>query len=449
VAAVSAPAQAKVTSSTQPWDSEEVPSPVPEENQNQTTTNPQVKRGQKTRTNPQAAPVTVPSGRRTKSRSTTSSKKRRLSTASSKNDAPIEKFDKEEEEGTDPNDENYMDFKVELNDDEPGPSSRKRKRGNTKGTTKSKATSKMSTKVGKPLDAAPVDREARRLRSFASASSSRTAAGPATRVFALWKQDGHFYSGTVHSLQSGTKYLIKFDDDTEDEVDILRLRLNGLRKGDSVILAATNVTAIVVDDTRLVSNEIIGVEFYNGQGLLEPVDVETSGIRIAARTIYSKWGDRVLTPEAIVTTVRQKLLKREPSPSKVSISSTVSDKDCRRKSLLRTGIAITLTPKYDSQQGDRETLTSIIKNSGGTVIDDWFSVIRMDGDYSRTNKQWVAHAKDVRWVGRPSIQRIFLLADDFNAKPKYLTALALGIPCLSLDWLHDLAQSVNFLFDNR
>jgi len=301
--------------------------------------------------------------------------------------------------------------------------------------------------MGKVIDSAPTKTDIKRLRSCASASTSRSVTGAGTRVFALWKQDGHFYPGTVHSLQSRSKYRVKFDDGTEDEVDISRMRLNGLRAGDNIILMDTNETATVVDDTRIEFDGTIEVEFYNGKEL-QRMDVEIACVRIAARTISSKWEDRLLTPDCIVTTIRPKVLKHTPSLSRLSITSSISNNDYRRKSLLKTGIAITLTPKYGNQQGDRAKLVKIIKSNGGTVIDDWFSLIRMEGDFSRSNKQWVAHAKDVKWIGKQSIQRIFLVANDFSAKPKYLVALALGIPCLSLEWLLDSAKSVGFRFDH-
>jgi thiamine monophosphate kinase len=41
------------------------------------------------------------------------------------------------------------------------------------------------------------------------------------------------------------------------------------------------------------------------------------------------------------------------------------------------------------------------------------------------------------------IHQVFLVSDAPNAKPRFLTALALGIPCLSVEWLKALSSSVS------
>jgi hypothetical protein len=418
-----------------------VPSSVPEEVQNKIPTKPRAKK----KAQEDKANTPVPSGRNTRSRSiaTSKSKKRRLSspTADEDEDGSDEapKMEKEEEEETELADNHYLDDDFDSDEDKPGPSTRKRKRAKAKGKGKAKPVSKASTKVAKRAESAPLERNTRALRSLAAASTSRMINGQATRVFALWKADGHFYPGTIHSFQGGTRYLVKFDDNTDDEVDILRMRANGLRVGDNIILVRRNEKAKVVDDSRLDSEGIIGAEFHNGDGL-ERIDVGTASIRIAARTISSQWADRMLDHDSIVTKIRQKPLKH--SPSKLSLASTTSG---RGRALLKTGIAISLSPKYDNQQGDREKLESLIQSNGGSVIGEWFSVISMNGVYSQSNKRWVAYGQDIEWIGKASLERIFLLADDPCYKPKYLIALALGIPCLSLNWLHDVLKMVSFI----
>lgn len=78
-----------------------------------------------------------------------------------------------------------------------------------------------------------------------------------------------------------------------------------------------------------------------------------------------------------------------------------------------------------------------IKHTGSTVFDDWGSIIKMEGRHSNANHRWVIEKSDVSWTGSDDIERVFLLADDANQKPKFLIALALGIPCVHVSWLHD------------
>jgi hypothetical protein len=327
---------------------------------------------------------------------------------------------KEEEEETELADGDSMD----MDDEEVAePASRKRKRGKARANTKeTKRVSRVSTRAGRNTE-----REDTR-----SVSS-----GTGTKVFAIWKQDGHYYSGVVHSLISGTKYLVKFDDGMQDDVDILHMRLNGLRTGDNVILGDGEKATVVENE----SEDIITVEFYSGVDLVQ-TNADISQIRIATRTISSQWKDRVLTTDTVTTVVGAKPLKITPSLSKVSLGSSTTARAGRGKALANVGIAVTLSPGHENWKATKQKLINSINAHGGTVIENWFSIIRMDGKYFEDKKRWVIRDKDVKWAGNRSLQRIFLLADDASQKSKYLIALALGIPCLSVEWLDDYIATV-------
>ncbi|KIM87177.1 hypothetical protein PILCRDRAFT_815647 [Piloderma croceum F 1598] len=392
-------------------------------------------------------PPSVTSSRKTRSASASSSvpaKKRRISSDTEDDDELrltaddsvfIPKAEKEEEEETEPADDgdgdNDMDVDVQGNDPEPGPSTHKRKRAATsKGGSK-----KMSRASAKPNIARSTpgfsSRPNKRLRSVVS--SSRPISEPATRVFALWKQDSYYYSGIVHSHSTSTKYLVKFDDGTEDNVDVSKMRRCELVVDDEVIL--------VEDDRRAKIKEVqnnhpdVAVEVDDGDEV-ELFDVAVQDLRIAGRTILKHWQDRTLTVDMINPVLKPKPLKSTPSPSKASMLSAASTKGGRGKTLNRIGLVITLSPGNDNREKHRDNVISAIKNNGGTVIEDWSQIFPMEGTHSHMNKRWVACAEDVKWVAKDGIQRVFLLADDANTKPKFLIALALGIPCLSFEWLH-------------
>ena len=74
--------------------------------------------------------------------------------------------------------------------------------------------SKAAPKHSKCFKATPITHA--RLRSVVSSATTRVAGGHATpqRVFALWKQDGYYYSGIIHSIEVGDKYdsEVKFHD---------------------------------------------------------------------------------------------------------------------------------------------------------------------------------------------------------------------------------------------
>ncbi|KAF9246332.1 hypothetical protein BU15DRAFT_39988 [Melanogaster broomeanus] len=272
-------------------------------------------------------------------------------------------------------------------------------------------------------------RSAKRLRS--GMSSNRTLAGePATRVFALWKQDGHYYSGTVYSQGLKTKYQIKFDDGTEDDVELKNMRRCELVVGDNVIATQLDVMVKVSSVSRLLDG-LIQVEVDDGAEI-NTCEVELQDIRIATRSVQSQWKNRTLTAEAIVPMVRPKPLL-DPTPSKQSSVSTTSGK--AQRELAKTGFVVTLSPKNTKPDQTKENVMLAIKQHAGLVIDDWPNVFTMDGKHSQSNKRWVATPDDFRWNSKAKLDRVFLLSDDANQKPKFLLALALGIPCLSFEWL--------------
>lgn len=278
----------------------------------------------------------------------------------------------------------------------------------------------------------PAKRSAKRARS--SISTVRPPIESATRVFALWKQDGHYYCGTVHSViqrPRGIKYLVTFDDGTDDEIDLKNMRRCELLVGDNVIIIENNDRAKVSDISQLESQGSIRVEADDGKGI-EVSEVALGDIRIANRTLQSQWKERSLNPNAIVPLIKPKLLCDTATPSRQSLAS-LSGRP--QRDFAKTGFVVTLSPKNANPDQAKNFTISAIKQHGAQVIDDWSSVFTMEGRHSRSNKRWIATSEDFCLKEGTGLDRVFLLADDANQKPKYLIALALGIPCLSFEWL--------------
>jgi hypothetical protein len=101
-----------------------------------------------------------------------------------------------------------------------------------------------------------------------------------------------------------------------------------------------------------------------------------------------------------------------------------------------------LSVKCDWEK-EKETIMRIIKTNGGTVLDDWSDIFSLAGEYSANKKRWVIRSDSIGTELKHDIQQVFLVSNEANAKPRFLTALALGIPCLSVEWLKSLS-SVSF-----
>jgi len=329
-------------------------------------------------------------------------------------------------------DEDYQEVEAQA-------SSKKRKRGTapTKApVTRRKGPATRGTKsVVGSAKAAPA-KQTKRPRSTTN-STMKLATAEATRVFALWRQDGHFYSGTVHILQPDNRFLVKFDDQTEAVVGVEQMRLCEFRAGDDVLLPMRTRSSKVVGLSKAGDDVVI----VDTDGDTE--EVEIMNIRIASRTIKSAWKDRTLAIENVVPAVPPIKTNGSPAPSGASLASAHSNKSAHKKLLSKTGLVVSLSVGNANWEKQKESLISTIKNNGGVVLDDWTSVVRMEGKHMVNNNRWVLNRDEVQWNGKEDIDRVFLLADDSSQKPKFFMAIGLGIPCLSVNWLHDSISTVS------
>ncbi|GLB34876.1 putative ubiquitin modification-dependent histone binding [Lyophyllum shimeji] len=411
------------------WQTGEIPSSVPEQDLEKGTASKRLRAdttasnkgkgkalSEQTRAKPRRN-ATVPNGR-SRRRATTDDE----SPLSASDDELLMRAADDEDDGTEPADEEYMD------PDFAGPSSRKRKRSAGPPKT-TKANSKASKKPAKVPSTTPSTRQTKRLRSAASAV--RSGDWEPTRVFALWKQDGHFYPGTVHSHLEGARYTVHFDDLTEGVVAVDQMRLLDLRVGDDVILPKLTRGVKVVDVSKLESDDLVSVRLDSGV-----TEVSLQAIKIASKTISYAWKNRTISADSLVTTVKPERGKPSPTPSRLSLVSGPSTRGPRSNIFEKTALVVTISSNGNWEK-EKESVMSAVKNNGGCVINDWSDVIRMEGKHSQGNQRWVICRSDAQWTGKDDIERVFLLADDSSLKPKFLIALALGIPCLSVSWLHD------------
>ncbi|THG98971.1 hypothetical protein EW026_g3297 [Hermanssonia centrifuga] len=312
--------------------------------------------------------------------------------------------------------------------------SRKRKR--IASTSKTKLNLRSASKVSKTPSITPDKRSAKRQK---STCSSRNLNNAPTRVFAVWKQDNHYYAGTVHSSCDSGRFKIHFDDETEDDVHINYIRRCELNEGDHVISNITKGKGKVVDGSRCAPDNVVIVEFDNGEEL-DQQELDLRDIKIANRSITSQWKDRMLNADDIVTIVKPKGVKLSPSSSKLSLNSSASS---TRKLFMKTGFVVTLSILDENPDKKRNQLTKDLKSTSGEVFEDWSNIFDMPGTYSLSGKRWEITKGEVTFDKGDDLHRVFLLSDDANQKPKFLFALALGIPCIRTEWLSDSIHSLD------
>ncbi|KAJ7116717.1 hypothetical protein C8R44DRAFT_739400 [Mycena epipterygia] len=107
-----------------------------------------------------------------------------------------------------------------------------------------------------------------------------------THVFALWREDSHYYSAVVQQCV-GSKYVVRFDDDdTEATVPLKHMRpCSKLEEGDSIILKSDNAKVSKIKS--------------DGSFTIERV-LALSSIKISAYDVEEKWQDCMLSHVDIV-----------------------------------------------------------------------------------------------------------------------------------------------------
>jgi DNA repair protein Crb2 Tudor domain/BRCA1 C Terminus (BRCT) domain len=256
-----------------------------------------------------------------------------------------------------------------------------------------------------------------------------------TRVFALWKQAAAYYSGIVYEhVGQSDRFKIKFDDGDEDVVDVKNLRLLELRVGDRISIIESQEKATIVNVDRQ-NRDFVTVQLVDDP--TTEFEVEVTGIKIQNRAISSQWGNRTINTDEVVALVST---PKTETPTSLRNSSTSLNK---KKVLTKVGVVVTMSVGSDREK-EKEMIMRIIKTNGGTVLDDWSDIVALTGEYSANKKRWVITSDNIGIEMKHDIQQVFLVSDAANTKPRFLTALALGIPCLSVEWLKQLSSGVSF-----
>ena len=249
-----------------------------------------------------------------------------------------------------------------------------------------------------------------------------------TRVFAQWPLCKHFYAGFIHSrspVQSDF-YVVRFDDGTECPVHISNLRQSELEEGDEVFVIGYRQSGRVTATDRWDTEGYVRVRVDTGGEL----DVKAGSIKVHESIIDGCWGERLVHENSICTMLQAQGLTSSTTKSAAVNGTSTS------KFLKRIGFVVTMKSSVDK---DRTHISDLIKNNGGKVIDDWANIFPFSP--IQTDRSWVARQSDVKHKDL-GIQTVFLLADEPNQKPKYLVALALGIPCVSTQWLLECCDQV-------
>ncbi|GAA5978750.1 hypothetical protein JCM10908_004468 [Rhodotorula pacifica] len=300
-----------------------------------------------------------------------------------------------------------------------------------------------------------------RRRSAASDASAREASvdikprlgrlpesAPFTRIFGLWRDDFCFYSGTITAASTSTeKFSVQFDDGNGGKLKESEIRYCRLEEGDHVMYFGATGDNSPDDDQRFV---VVSVERAQSPGAdTEEAAAEEPLMHNDLVTIRSSDGTehQVALKDLFIPGNRASQLEnRRPTLSELNAFDVTKSTDAAPKlaaapkpfSLPAMAVSPTktsifcrtafITTKADRLRDGRSNLE--LKDYGATVI-EWPHLFRVRAPADLDAPPEV----EFQTEDFAEIDEIFLLSDKHCSTPKYLAALALGIPCLSPDFV--------------
>ncbi|KAH7102391.1 hypothetical protein BKA62DRAFT_113204 [Auriculariales sp. MPI-PUGE-AT-0066] len=336
-------------------------------------------------------------------------------------------------------------------------------------------------------------RSAKRQRTEPGGTQAERVAAP--MVFALYTGDKMFYAADVIGMSGGTgarrKFIVRFADDTYDD-----LTVGGLRIGPAHLASGAPVQVCGGGNKKWVSGKLVacGAEgadvCWTGDDDHDGRDVEDRVAWSSVRRTKAMVQDSLLTADMVheliaqltrgnavsQTTIaaRPVSVSRSPAPS-LSVRrrrvSSSGNNMTRAQLVVRnypaTGVLSDFTfiitcvlDAKDSASGWRRRLPEALTNAGAIVLDEFTDVLSFGGNgRGKGYKQhrWSARADQLRVLQSakgeenaeeedtavPAIGRkILLLSDQPSGTPKYLFALALGVPCVCAQWAIDVLEEV-------
>ena len=96
----------------------------------------------------------------------------------------------------------------------------------------------------------------------------------------------------------------------------------------------------------------------------------------------------------------------------------------------------------DANEETKSRLTALITLGGGTVFNSWDSLYRVDFKLKESRRRREGNMESVRWAGPRHVEEVLCIAAQATQTAKYMMALELGVPCISINWVEECAKQV-------
>lgn len=299
--------------------------------------------------------------------------------------------------------------------------------------------------------------------------SKLPASRPFERVFGCWRDDGWMYPGTIIQVTSGT-FQILFDDESKGRLKPEEVRRCELQRGDFVRYRGDEEPdtetqfAVLAEDVQVFRVER-GDDGEDAQGELKRDDVVAATnpnipladqpkfaaqdrlqrLQVAAIAIHPsrthQFDNRRLTNVELAAFEGRTLKATKPLsllsvPLEQRLPSVAVN---RSKDGVFSRMGFLVTSAESTNEADKTAFATSLTEHGATILEvgHLFSVQKFGEDQKLAVK---FHDDDFGGV-----DTIVLVADRPCTTNKYLIALALGIPCISQQFVHASIKDVSLL----
>ncbi|KIJ41195.1 hypothetical protein M422DRAFT_172493 [Sphaerobolus stellatus SS14] len=247
------------------------------------------------------------------------------------------------------------------------------------------------------------------------------------RVFAKRSdRRGWYFPGTVsvpsggELLSSMTSLLVDFDEDHKEDVDMNDIRKFQLEGGDNIHVKrgrGAYKRAEVLEPAEWEDHEKVYVQELDGGPDAADYEVKAACIKIAENDIRDRWNERRLSLRALFKAHQDR------------------EFEIPENNDILAGIGFLLT--LSDLEKSKNSLAKVIEASGGIIYNDWPSVVSLCGTTEANGHRVVSRTPEVKLLRRNMPEQLFCITDEPRTTPKYLISLALGVPCLSMEWWWD------------
>ncbi|RUS28809.1 hypothetical protein BC938DRAFT_481417 [Jimgerdemannia flammicorona] len=321
---------------------------------------------------------------------------------------------------------------------------------------------------------------------IAPQSDRRLEFGSNTRVWAKWSEDRQWYPATiVRRIDYLDKYKVRYDDHDQGMCKTKNLRHLRISVGDTVLAAWTHkyfrqasVIRVLQSDRKFeirfhdTPKRSIKILDVKNMALSDEL-VQARDVRVGSMDWNSVTKDKstlLVSPSISVPKNKGKEKEREVAPAEThSTSLTPSKRKLRSESvslgiqtepreIIFAGIGFVITnlnPTLQKQSScddaasdtsafDHQSTVDSIRKGGGIIVDNISDFYR--GRLCITpQKTSPSHPGGSRKTTL-SVKSVVLVAPTPKRTLKYLMALALGLPRVSIIWIHDCVKQ-NILLD--